>query len=139
MLLTTFDPVAEFDRLARRAMRTGGLGSMRLDAVRRPGEIELRFDLPGIDRDSIEVTVDKDVLTVSARRSEEYAEDEKPFVRERAMGSFTRRLWLSDTVETDKIEASYEAGVLSVRVPLAERAAARKVEVKTDAKPQIAA
>ncbi len=57
-----------------------------MDAIRRDHEIELRFDLPGIDTDSIDVTVDRGVLTVSARRSEEYSEDEKPFVRERGHG-----------------------------------------------------
>ena len=131
MLLTTFDPFAEFNRMLRTA--DGGHAAMRMDAVRRDGEVELRFDLPGIDADSIDVTVDRGVLTVSATRSEEYTEGEKPFVRERVMGSFTRRLRLSDSVDADKISAAYEGGVLRVTVPLAERAQPRKVEVSTAA------
>ena len=129
MLLTSFDPFAEFHR----ALRTsdGGHATMRMDAVRRDGEIELRFDLPGIDTDSIDVTVDRGVLTVGAKRTEEYAQDEKPFVRERTMGSFTRRLRLSDSVDAEKISAAYEGGVLKVSVPLAERALPRKIEVST--------
>ena len=128
MLLTTFDPFAEFYR----AVGTDrSLTAVRMDAIRRAGEIELRFDLPGIDTDSIDVTVDRGVLSVSARRSEEYAENEKPFVRERAMGSFTRRLRLSDSVDADRIAASYHGGVLTVKVPLAERALPRKIEIST--------
>jgi HSP20 family protein len=106
---------------------------MRMDAIRRDHEVELRFDLPGIDTDSIDVTVDRGVLTVSAKRSEEYADSEKPFVRERIMGSFTRRIRLSDTVDAESISAAYEGGVLRVTVPLVERAQPRKIEVSTQA------
>ncbi len=67
----------------------------------------LRFDLPGVDPDSIEVTVDRGVLTVSARRAEEYGEGESPFIRERVMGSFTRRVYLADTLDSEKIDAAY--------------------------------
>jgi HSP20 family protein len=129
MLLTSFDPFAEFNRVFGTA--SNGHAGVRMDAVRREDEIELRFDLPGIDTDSIDVTVDRGVLSVSARRSEEYAENEKPFIRERVMGSFTRRLRLSDAVDAEKIAASYDGGVLTVRVPLAERALPRKIEIST--------
>jgi HSP20 family protein len=129
MLLTSFDPFADFNRVFGAA--GNGHAAVRMDAVRREDEIELRFDLPGIEADSINVTVDRGVLTVSARRSEEYAENEKAFIRERVMGSFTRRLRLSDAVEAEKIAASYDSGVLTVRVPLAERAVPRKIEVST--------
>jgi HSP20 family protein len=143
MLLTTFDPFAEFDRLAQRALGTTGTtrprGGMRMDAIRRADDIELRFDLPGIDPDSIEVTVDRGALTVSAKRAEEYAEGEKPFIRERVMGSFARRVYLADTADTENIEAGFDAGVLTVRIPVQEQAKARKVEVRTEAKAEIAA
>jgi HSP20 family protein len=129
MLLSTFDPFVEFHRALRTA--DGGHSAMRMDAVRRDHEVELRFDLPGIDTDSIDVTVDRGVLTVSATRTDEYAEGEKPYIRERISGSFTRRIRLSDSVDADRIAASYDGGVLSVTVPLAERALPRKVEVRT--------
>jgi HSP20 family protein len=128
MLLTSFDPFAEFHRAFG---ADHSLASVRMDAIRRENEIELRFDLPGIDTDSIDVTVDRGVLTVSARRSEEYSENEKPFVRERVMGSFTRRLRLADSVDADQIAASYEGGVLIVEVPFPERALPRKIEIAT--------
>ncbi len=137
MLLTSFDPFAEFDRLAQRAFGTAGAtiarphATMRMDAIRREDEVVLRFDLPGIDPDSIEVTVDRGVLTVSAKRAQEYAEGEKPFIRERVTGSFTRKVYLSDTVDADHIEAGFDAGVLTVRIPVAEQAKPRKIEVHT--------
>jgi HSP20 family protein len=136
MLLTSFDPFAEFHRTFGNDSR---LAPVRMDAIRRQDEIELRFDLPGIDTDSIDVTVDRGVLTVGARRSEEYAEDEKLFVRERVMGSFTRRIRLSDSVDAEKIAASYDGGVLTVKVPLAERAQARKIEISTPERAAVSA
>jgi HSP20 family protein len=131
MLLTSFDPFAEFHR----ALRTtdGGRAPMRMDAIRREKEVELRFDLPGIDTESINVTVDRGVLTVSAERAEEYADAEKPFIRERVMGSFTRRVRLSDSVDAENISAAYDGGVLRVSVPLVEQAQPRKIEVSTAA------
>jgi HSP20 family protein len=137
MSLVTFDPFADFYRAFGAADRS--LAAVRMDAVRRDSEIELRFDLPGVDADSIDVTVDRGVLTVSARRSEEYAENEKPFVRERVMGSFTRRLRLSDSVDAEKIAASYDSGVLTVRVPLTERAQPRKIEISTPERAEVTA
>jgi HSP20 family protein len=76
---------------------------------------------------------------VSAKRAEEYAEGEKPFIRERVMGSFARRVYLADTADTENIEAGFDAGVLTVRIPVQEKAKARKVEVRTEAKAEIAA
>ena len=137
MLLTSFDPFAEFHRVLRTA--DGGHAAMRMDVIRRDGEVELRFDLPGIDTDSIDVTVDHGLLTVSAKRSDEYAEGDKPYVRERVMGSFTRRLRLSDAVDAENISAAYDAGVLRVTVPLQERALPRKIEVSAGARAAVEA
>jgi HSP20 family protein len=136
MLLTTFDALGEFDRIARRAFgpaQAGSAAAIRMDAVRRPHEIELRFDLPGVDADSLDVTVDRGVLSISAQRSQEFGADERPFIRQRIMGAFAHRVRLSDAVNADGIEAAYEAGVLTVRVPLQEKAQPRKVEVRAAA------
>ena len=145
MPLTSYDPFTqEFDRLARRVFgTTNGAVSRRsvmpMDVIRRKDEVELRFDLPGIDPESLEVTVDRGVLTVSAKRAEEYAEGENPYRRERVMGTFTRRVSLSDTIDSEKIDAGYTNGVLSVRLPLLEKAQPRKVEIHTDGQKGIAA
>jgi HSP20 family protein len=134
MLLTSIDPFfqefeRQFDRLTRQAFDNGS-AAMPMDGLRRADDVLLRFDLPGIDPDSIEVTVDRGVLSVSARREEEIADDERLFVRERTMGTFTRRVYLSEHLDSDKIDAGYANGVLTVRIPVLERAKPRKVEIQ---------
>jgi len=133
MYLTTFDPFARdlqrhFDRLTRHPF--GQSVIMPLDGVRRDGDVLLRFDVPGIDPDSIEVTVDRGVLSVSVKRQEEHTENDKFFVRERSMGTFTRRMYLSKNLNADAVEAAYNNGVLEVRIPVLEEAKPRKVEVR---------
>jgi HSP20 family protein len=133
MYMTTFDPFGrdlyrQFDRLARRT--AFGPAAMPLDVVRHDGDVTLRFDVPGSDPDSIEVTVDRGVLTVSVKRQEERTENDKFFVRERSMGTFTRRLRLSENLNADAVEATYTNGVLEVRIPVLEQAKPRKVEVR---------
>jgi len=145
VLLTSFDPyVADFDRLVQRTFSWGdGLGgrsaALPMDVVRRDNEVELRLDLPGADQGSIEVTTDHGVLTVSAKRSEEYGEQDRPVVRERRMGSFTRKIRLAETVDADKIEAGYDSGVLSIVLPLQEKAKPRRVEIKGVSSPELTA
>ncbi|SFP19831.1 MULTISPECIES: Hsp20/alpha crystallin family protein [Actinomadura] len=134
MLLTSIDPfVQEFERQFDRAVRQAGLGSgagMPMDGIRRADDVVLRFDLPGVDPGSVEVTVDRGVLSVTARREEEFGEDERVFVRERPMGSFTRRVYLSEHLDAEAVEAAYNNGVLAVRIPVLERARPRKVAVQ---------
>ena len=135
MVLTSIDPFVQeierqFDRLAQRPFGHGNGAGMPMDGIRRPGEVVLRFDLPGIDPDSIELTVDRGVLSVSATRDEKYGEDEQLFIRERAMGTFTRRVYLSDHLDTGAIEAAYNHGVLAVRIPVVEKAKPRKIEIQ---------
>ena len=133
MYLTTFDPFArdfqrQFDRLTRQAF--GQAGVMPLDGVRRDGNVVLRFDVPGIDPSSIDVTVDRGILSVSVKRQEERSENDKFFVRERTMGTFTRRVRLSENLNADAVEAAYDNGVLEVRIPVLEQAKPRKIEVR---------
>jgi HSP20 family protein len=143
VLLTSFDPFAEFDRVARRTFGAGHWTAVRsampMDVVRGKDEVQLRFDLPGVDAESINVTVDRGVLTVSAQRTAKTGEDEKLITRERVTGSFTRRLSLGDTLDTEKIEAAFADGVLTVRLPVLATAEPRKVEISTDSKKEIAA
>jgi HSP20 family protein len=122
MYLTTIDP------FTRRAL--GPVTVLPLDVVRRDGDVVLRFDVPGIDPASVDVTVDRGVLSVSVKRQEEQAETDKFVVRERTMGTFTRRVSLSKNLNADAIEAAYSNGVLEVRIPVAEQAKPRKVEVR---------
>jgi HSP20 family protein len=144
MLLTSFDPfVTEFDRLSRRVFGTANGTALRavmpMDVIRKKDEVEIRFDLPGVDTESIDITVDRGVLAVSAKRTQESSEDEKLITRERVTGSFTRRVYLGDSLDSEKIEAAYADGVLSVRLPLLAKAQPRKIEIHTDSKKEIAA
>jgi len=137
MYLTTLDPITrDFDRLVRRtfgpAFGASSGSALPMDTVRRDGELVLRFDVPGIDPEKIDVTVDRGVLTVSATREEERTEGESPVVRERLFGSFTRSVRLSDNLDADGIEASNHDGVLEVRIPVREEAKPRKIEVGTN-------
>jgi HSP20 family protein len=136
MYLTTLDPITrDFDRLVRRtfgpAFGASSGSALPMDTVRRDGELVLRFDVPGIDPEKIDVTVNRGVLTVSATREEERTEGESPVVRERLFGSFTRSVRLSDNLDADSIEASNHDGVLEVRIPVREEAKPRKIEVGT--------
>ncbi|WP_141578435.1 Hsp20/alpha crystallin family protein [Actinomadura sp. WMMA1423] len=142
MLLTSIDPFVQeferqFDRAVRQAAAQGGAG-MPMDGIRRADDVVLRFDLPGVDPGSIEVTVDRGVLSVTARREEEFGEDERVFVRERTMGSFTRRVYLSEHLDAEQVEAAYNNGVLAVRIPVLERARPRKVAVQQSGDGQMA-
>jgi HSP20 family protein len=138
MLLTSIDPFVQeferqFDRLTRQAAAQGSGAVMPMDGIRRKDDVVLRFDLPGTDPDSIEVTVDRGVLSVSAKREEEHGEDDRVFVRERVMGTFVRRVYLSEHLDAEAIEAAYNNGVLGVRIPVLERAKPRKVEIQKTA------
>lgn len=137
MYLTTLDPTSrDFDRIVRRAFGSGTFGAsyapaLPMDAIRRDGQLVLRFDVPGVDPEKIDVTVDKGVLSVSATREEIKAEGENPVARERLFGSFTRRVRLAENLDADAIEASNSGGVLEIRIPVREEAKPRKITVGT--------
>ncbi|MGH3318974.1 MAG: Hsp20/alpha crystallin family protein [Streptosporangiaceae bacterium] len=131
--LASVDPfLREFDRIADDLLGARGSygGVLPMDVVRRDDEVMVRLDLPGVSADSIDVTVDRGVLSVSARRDAADDEDDTVVVRERPVGTFTRRVRLSDRLDADRVEASYDGGVLAVRIPVRETAKPRKVEVR---------
>ena len=135
------DPfLRDFDRIASRMLTgTNTAAVMPMDGVRREDDVLLTFDLPGVDPETIEVTVDKRVLTVSAKREDPYGTDANLFLRERPTGTFTRRVHLGEELDGDKVEAGYDGGVLAVRVPLAETAKPRKIEIKQGGKGELTA
>jgi HSP20 family protein len=145
VLLTSFDPfVTDFDRLVQRTFgwadgSAAGRAGLPMDVVRRDGEVVLKFDLPGADADSIEVSTDRHVLTVAAKRTQEYGEQEQPLVRERITGSFSRKVKLAEPIDADKVHAQYDNGVLTVVLPVAEQAKARKIEIKQAGAPELTA
>lgn len=138
MLMRT-DPFRELDRLAAQMMSpSAGTWSrpsaMPMDAYRAGDELVVMFDLPGVAPDAIEVDVERNVLTVRAeRRPTVHADDVEMQIAERPLGVYSRQLFLGENLDTDQIHAAYEAGVLSLRIPVAEQAKARKIEVKVGA------
>jgi HSP20 family protein len=104
---------------------------MPMDAVRRGHEVTLRFDLPGVSTDTIDVTVERNVLTVKAERSWQPSEGDEVLARERPQGSVTRQVMLGDSLDAENLEARYDAGVLTVTIPVAEQAKPRKVEIQS--------
>ena len=129
-MLMRFDPFREFDRLVDQVWN--GLprpAAMPMDAYRQGDHLVVRFDLPGVDPDSLELTVEKNVLTVSAERAWQPEGSDEVLATERVHGTFTRQLFLGESLDTDHIEASYDNGVLTVNIPVAEEAKPRKVEI----------
>jgi HSP20 family protein len=135
MLMRT-DPFRELDRLAQQAFGTPSRpAAMPLDAYRSGETFIVDFDLPGVSADSIDVNVERNVLTVKATRIKVGEEHGDMLVSERPYGTYSRQLFLGETLDTEHIEASYVDGVLSLRIPVAEVAKPRKVEIHTGAAP----
>ncbi len=132
MLMRT-DPFREFDRLAQQLIGAGTTSRpavMPMDAWREGDTFVVEFDLPGIAPDTLDVDVERNVLTVRAERPPRNG-DWEMLANERPTGLFSRQLVLGDNLDLDKVEAAYDAGVLRLRIPVAERAKPRKIEVST--------
>jgi HSP20 family protein len=129
MLLRT-DPFREFDRLTSRVFE-GDAPWMPVDAYRHGDVFTLQFDLPGVDPSSIDVTVERNELKVEAERVRNWPADAQVIMRERPTGKFSRRIFVSDILDTEHVTADYESGVLVVRVPMREHAKARRIEIGT--------
>ena len=122
-------PSDEFDRITE-GLRSGyRMQQIPVDAYRRGNEFKAHLDLPGVDPGSIELTVERDVLTVRATRTWTRAEGDQVQVTERAQGEFGRQLFLGEWVNRDDIAATYENGVLTITLPVAEQAKPRTIKV----------
>ena len=128
-MLMRFDPFRELDRVTQQLWSGARPPVMPMDAYRHGEEFVVQFDLPGVDPDSIDLTVEKNVLTVSAQRSWQPQEGDQVVASERPQGSFSRQLFLGESLDTDHISAGYANGVLTVTIPVAEAAKPRKVEI----------
>ncbi|GGL71626.1 hypothetical protein GCM10010129_14090 [Streptomyces fumigatiscleroticus] len=128
MLMRT-DPFREFDRLAQQVFGPARPSAMAMDAYRSGDDFIVHFDLPGTDPETIELDVERNVLNVRAERRSPAPKDAEMIASERPTGSFTRQLFLGDTLDTERIDASYEAGVLTLRIPVAEQAKPRRIQI----------
>ncbi|AIY03108.1 heat shock protein [Arthrobacter sp. PAMC 25486] len=130
MLMRT-DPFRELDRLAAQVLGTAARpAAMSMDAWREGDIFEVEFDLPGVSPDSINLDVERNVVTVRAERPA-LDGDKEMLAAERPRGVFSRQLVLGENLDTQNIQASYDNGVLGLRIPVAEQAKPRKIEITT--------
>jgi HSP20 family protein len=128
MLMRT-DPFRELDRFTQQALGTAARPAvMPMDAWREGDVFFVEFDLPGIDQDSLDLDIERNVVTVRAERPA-VDPDREMLATERPRGIFSRQLVLGENLDTDRIEASYQEGVLRLRIPVAERAKPRKITI----------
>ena len=129
MLLRTTDPFRDLDRFAQQVLGTANRPAvMPMDAWREGDRFVIEFDLPGVARESIDLDVERNVLTIRAERAPRHG-DAETLASERPTGVFSRQLVLGDNLDLHRIEASYADGILRLVVPVAEKAKPRKIEV----------
>ena len=130
-MLLRFDPFREFDRLWESATGNAGMTAraMPMNAVRRGDQLHVTFDLPGVRPDDVDLTVERNQLTVTAERGATREEGEDWLVAERPVGRFSRQLLLGENLDTERIEATVRDGVLEITIPVAEQAKPRKVAI----------
>ncbi|ERF56193.1 MAG: Hsp20/alpha crystallin family protein [Cutibacterium granulosum] len=126
----TFDPFHDIDRLFAEAARTPASVAMPMDLYRDGDKYVAAIDLPGVDPASIDIDVEEGTLTIRAERRSHAGEDAQWLSRERAVGTFARRLNLGSGLATDRISADYSDGVLSLTIPVSEAAKPRKIQVQ---------
>jgi len=131
-MLMRFDPMREFDRVFDQAWSQTRQASVPMDAYRHEDTFVINLDLPGVDPASIDITVERNALMITAERHWQLIDGDQLVAAERRHGTFSRQLFLGDGLDTDKIHATYENGVLTVTVPVADRAKPRRVEVASE-------
>ena len=130
-MLMRFDPFRELDRLSQAAFGAATRpAAMPMDAYRLGEQFVVHFDLPGVDPSTIDLTVERNVVTVAAERTWTPSENQEVLVSERPQGRFSRQLFLGEALDPDRIEADYADGVLTLTVPVAEQAPPRQVEIR---------
>jgi HSP20 family protein len=130
-MLMRFDPFRELDQVTQQVFRQAARPAAPMDAYRHGDDFLVEFDLPGVDPSSIDVTVEKNVLSVTATRQRRFSDNDEVLVAERPQGEVRRQLFLGDLLDTESIDAGYENGVLTLRLAVAEQAKPRKVEISS--------
>ncbi|MCU1608969.1 MAG: heat shock protein Hsp20 [Pseudonocardiales bacterium] len=129
MALMRFDPFRELDRLSEQVMGGRVPRTMPMEAWRRKDEFYVHIDLPGIDKDDVDLTVERNVVSIRAERRPAREEGDEVIVDERPHGIFTRQLFLGDNLDANKLSADYDRGVLMLTIPVAEESKPRRVQL----------
>lgn len=132
MLLTQNDPFRDLDLLFRRlgTRSAGNDNTMAMDAYRRGSDVWVHVDLPGVNADQVDINVERGVLTITAERSWPREDGDQLYLNERPTGAFRRQVHLGDSLDVDGIEADFADGVLTLRIPVSERAQPKRIEIK---------
>ncbi|GAA0923513.1 hypothetical protein GCM10009559_07720 [Pseudonocardia zijingensis] len=127
--LMRFDPFRELDRLAEQTLSAGtrAIRTMPMEALRRGDEFKVFIDLPGVDPNDIDLTVERNVVSVRARRAPAHQEGDEVLIDERAYGEFSRQLFLGDNLDPDRLSADTRDGVLELTIPVSEASKPRRV------------
>jgi HSP20 family protein len=131
MTVIRFDPFQEFDRLSRQMLGTGRGRwiSMPIEAYRRGDQFLIHLDLPGVNPDDIELTLERNVISIRAERRSMWQEGDEVLIDETPQGTFSRQLFLGDNLDAEQLNASYDNGVLTLTIPVAEQAKPRRVQI----------
>ncbi len=136
MLMRT-DPFRDLDRLTQQVLGTTARpAGMPMDAWREDGSFVVELDLPGVDPGSVDLDVERNVLTIRAERAPRASDAHEVVLAERPRGVFSRQLILGDALDTEHISADYRGGVLRLTIPVAERAKPRKISITSDTEDQ---
>ena len=137
MMLMRTDPFRELDWLTQQVLGTAARpAAMPMDAFRDDDTFVVELDLPGVDPETIDLDVERNVLTVKAERRPRAGQNAEVLIAERPTGAFSRQLFLGETLDTERIDASYDAGVLRLRIPVAEQAKPRKITISGGSAPK---
>jgi HSP20 family protein len=131
MTLMRFDPFRELDRMAEQAFSGRAARSMPMEALRRGEEFLVFLDLPGVQRDDVDVTVERNVVSIRARRASQRQEGDEVIIDERPYGEFTRQLFLGDNLDPGGLTADLDNGVLIMRIPVSEASKPRRVALSS--------
>lgn len=125
------DPFREFDALFNRVTgrQSNGTGLMPMDAFRRGTDVWVHVDLPGVKAADLDITIERNMLTIAAQRDWQRQEGDQPYTTERYRGSFRRQLQLGEGLDLDHLEADLHDGVLTIRIPVAEKAKPRRIPI----------
>jgi HSP20 family protein len=135
MTILRFDPFQEFDRFSRQMLGSGrGPRSMPMEAYRRGDQFFIHLDLPGVNPDNVQLTVERNVVAVRAERRPFWQEGDEVLVDETPQGTFGRQLFLGDNLDAGRLEASFDQGILTLTIPVAEQAKPRRIQVSSQSR-----
>jgi HSP20 family protein len=135
MAVMRFDPFHDFDRITEQLLGgTRGMRTIPMEAYRRGDQFFIHLDLPGVVPDDVDLTIERNVVTIRAQRQSPRQEGDEVLIDERPQGSFTRQLFLGENLDAERLNASYDMGVLTLTIPVAEQAKPRRVQIAAESR-----